>query len=162
MLGDSITERGLWNQLIGKSNIFNEGIAGNTTQDVLNRINFIDLDSKQVFLMIGINDILSGYGLDYIYLNYKEIIQILQDKNCKIILQSTLYVGKELPSELNKIVKELNIKLERYAKENNIIYLDINAILAPESYLENRFSLDGVHLNEDAYKEWSKLLKNYL
>ena len=153
MLGDSITEWGIWNELLEQTSIYNQGISGNTTQDILNRINYIDLDLKQVFLMIGINDILSGYELEYIQKNYIEIVQILQ---------STLYVGKELPQEFNDAVEKLNIYIKKYAEENNLTYLDINEILAPNKYLEENYTLDGVHLSEKAYIEWSSIIKNYL
>ncbi|MCW9026454.1 MAG: GDSL-type esterase/lipase family protein [Thiovulaceae bacterium] len=162
MLGDSITEWGIWNQLLEQTSIYNQGISGNTTQDILNRINYIDLDLKQVFLMIGINDILSGYELEYIQKNYIEIVQTLQNKRCKIILQSTLYVGRELPQEVNDAVEKLNIYIKKYAEENNLTYLDINEILAPNKYLEENYTLDGVHLSEKAYIEWSSIIKNYL
>jgi len=153
MLGDSITEWGIWNELLEQTSIYNQGISGNTTQDILNRINYIDLDLKQVFLMIGINDILSGYELEYIQKNYIEIVQILQ---------STLYVGRELPQEVNDAVEKLNIYIKKYAEENNLTYLDINEILAPNKYLEENYTLDGVHLSEKAYIEWSSIIKNYL
>ena len=55
----------------------------------------------------------------------------------------------------------LNEKLKNYAKENNLIFIDLNKQLAPNKTLKNEFSYDELHLNGKAYKIWTETIKKY-
>ncbi|MEA1915877.1 MAG: GDSL-type esterase/lipase family protein [Campylobacterota bacterium] len=160
MLGDSITERGLWNELCHTDDIINRGIGGDTVQGIIDRMDYIHDNHPQGFLMIGINDLLNGQSVHYVFNNYKKIIALLREKNIPMVIQSTLHVGADAPDVYNKRVQELNALLEKFALEQNLLFLDINKTLAPNGYLENKYSLDGLHLNGAAYVQWSKILSN--
>ncbi len=59
MLGDSITDEGEWTELLGL-NVKNRGISGDTIERILHRLDTIlESKPKQVFLMIGINDLIN-------------------------------------------------------------------------------------------------------
>jgi lysophospholipase L1-like esterase len=60
LFGDSITARWPWH--LPGYDIINEGVDGNTIQDLLDRIfPVIAHEPDTLFLMIGVNDILTGY-----------------------------------------------------------------------------------------------------
>lgn len=159
MIGDSITSRGLWSELLDKSNIANRGIDGDTTDGLLNRIQS-DKDSfKKVFLMIGINDLLRGKDVETIFSSYKKIISFYKSKNTMLVVQSTLHVYEKPPSSVNEKVKSLNILLEEYCKNNSIVFLDINKELAPNGYLNPKYTNDRLHLNGKGYEIWANALK---
>lgn len=161
MIGDSITDGGLWNELLNNDLIQNRGIAGDTTDGVLDRLDSVNKNLKQAFIMIGINDFFQEKSVDYVFSNYLKIIENLQQKGIKVYIQSTLFVGESKPAKYNQKVEALNEKLKSYAKENSLIFIDLNKILAPNKTLKNDFSSDELHLNGKAYKLWMQEIKKY-
>lgn len=162
MLGDSITDRGLWRELLDSNVVINRGISGDTTKGVLNRLYILNTNLKKAFIMIGVNDLLGGESVRYVFKNYVKIIKILKQKGVEPIVESTLYVGRDAPKIYNKKIEELNELLKLFAKEKNIKYIDLNKKLAPNGYLSKEYSRDGLHLNGKAYKIWAKEIKPYL
>lgn len=161
MLGDSIIDRGLWSELTLRNDISNRGISGDTTDGLLKRLENINQNSKQVFIMIGINDILNNKSAMYVFKNYKKVLSKLKSKKMTPLIQSTLYVGEEAPKYYNKEVKKLNLLLKNYAKKKHIQYIDLNLKLSPKGFLRKEYSLDGLHLNGQAYILWTQIIKKY-
>jgi lysophospholipase L1-like esterase len=162
MLGDSITDEGLWDELLNNDTIQNRGISGDTTDGVLERLNPMGKNIEKVFIMIGVNDIMRGKSVDEIYSNYLRIIQVFKEKNIKIHIQSTLYIGESRKADFNPKVEELNKRLEKYASENKITFINLNPIFAPNKVLKKEFTFDDLHLNGSAYKLWSQEIKLFL
>jgi len=162
MIGDSITDGGLWDELLKNNLVQNRGIGGDTTDGVLDRLSSINQKIEIAFIMIGINDFSRHKSVDEVFENYKKIIENLHKKEIKIYIQSTLYVGENQPKRLNKSVELLNQKLQEYSINNNLTFIDLNKLLSPNKVLEKKFSLDEVHLNGDGYQLWSEEIKKYL
>lgn len=162
MLGDSITEYAEWDELFDIESIINRGIDGDTTEGVLHRIDSVAcVQPRTVFLMIGINDIGRGKDVQEIYANYKMIVRSLMNKNIKIVLQSTLFTrGKD--DELNRKVEDLNKKLIELSQEHNLEFVDLNSILAPNGFLEEKYSRDGLHLNGQGYSKWKMTIESLI
>ena len=161
MLGDSITDEGSWDELLNNDTIQNRGISGDTTDGVLDRLNSVNKNIKQVFIMIGVNDIMRGREVDEIFANYLKIIKTFKEKNIKVHIQSTLYIGETRKSNFNPKVEELNKRLEKYASENQITFINLNPIFAPQKVLKKEFTFDDLHLNGTAYKLWAEQIRKY-
>ena len=161
MLGDSITDEGSWDELLNNDTIQNRGISGDTTDGVLDRLNSVNKNIKQVFIMIGVNDIMRGREVDEIFANYLKIIKTFKEKNIKVHIQSTLYIGETRKSNFNPKVEELNKRLEKYASENQITFINLNPIFAPNQVLKKEFTSDDLHLNGTAYKLWAEQIRKY-
>jgi lysophospholipase L1-like esterase len=161
MLGDSITDEGSWDELLNNDTIQNRGISGDTTDGVLDRLNSVNKNIKQVFIMIGVNDIMRGREVDEIFANYLKIIKTFKEKNIKVHIQSTLYIGETRKSKFNPKVEELNKRLEKYASENQITFINLNPIFAPNQVLKKEFTSDDLHLNGTAYKLWAEQIRKY-
>lgn len=164
MIGDSITDGAEWYELLKNNEVQNRGIGGDTTNGVLDRLNTINKSIKKAFIMIGINDIGRYKRVDEIYNNYIKILEDLEKKDIKVYIQSVLYVGKNYPNSdyFNKEVKNLNKKLEQIAKDKNIDFIDLNSILAPNNYLEKKYTDDEIHLNGKAYILWANEIIKYI
>jgi lysophospholipase L1-like esterase len=161
MLGDSITDEGQWDELLDNPLVQNRGISGDTTQGVLQRLDSTNKSIKQVFIMIGVNDIMRGKEAAEVYLNYLKIIKFFQDRNIKVYIQSTLFIGEKRAENFNPKIEELNKKLEAFAKENSITFINLNPIFAGNKMLEKEFTFDDLHLNGAAYKLWAQEIKKY-
>jgi lysophospholipase L1-like esterase len=168
MLGDSITYGAQWNDLFSEV-IFNRGIGGDRTTGVINRLDSVlKYQPKKIFLMIGINDISAGTDNETIYKNIVEIVNRIQNQSITPFVYSILHVTKNYKhakltvKEINDAVDRVNDKVSKYCRENQITYIDLNALLLnDEGYLKDEYSYDNIHLNNLGYEVWIKSLKQY-
>jgi len=167
-LGNSITERGEWQELIPGKTVANRGIGGDITFGVLARIdNVVALKPGKLFLLIGINDIGRFFPVELIVENYEKIIKELRNG----LPRTTIYVQSVLP--LNESVLQydylkghrerilkLNSEIQRLAREHNLVYVDLHEVFANESGdLRPEYTSDGIHVNSRAYIDWVAFLK---
>jgi lysophospholipase L1-like esterase len=164
MVGDSLTANAAWNEIFPKVQIANRGVVGDTTDNILLRMDTIlSVSPKKALIMVGINDIGSGASLDSVFQNYREIVKRLQQAGVDVIIQSTLECSREVCGNRVYLVRELNKQLEDFAKRNNIVFLDINADLSsPSDGLLSKYSYDGIHLLASGYVKWSETIRPYL
>jgi lysophospholipase L1-like esterase len=172
-LGDSITDEGEWSELLGDSNItfnvINRGISGDTTDRILHRIDaIIEAQPKQIFLMIGINDlVMINKSVEEIIDTYKQILIKFQSSisATQVFIQSVLPVNQNiyLYWEDNQKIVNLNSKLKGLAAEFDHQYIDIHSYLIDtEKQLDAKYTADGLHLNGKAYLLWAEIIKQYL
>ena len=166
-LGDSITFLEDWNVLFGVSDIANAGISGNTTDDVLARLDSaISARPQKLFLMIGINDLLRGRDVPYVFANYEKIISEIRSKSpdTKIYMQSVLPVDNDISKsrygtvDAQKIL-ELNDKIKTLADDNKLFFLDLYpSFCGADNKLYPQYSADGLHPNAYGYAAWENLI----
>ena len=164
-LGNSITDGAEWFELFeGNPNIKNRGIGGDDTDGVLERLAEVTRSQpKQVFIMIGTNDLAYGKSVEYVVANHKKIIkQIKEDSpNTEVIMQSVLPVDDAIHwTRPNASILEINKQLKDYCKEMAITYVDLDPFFANESgKLNKKYSIDGLHLNGVGYLKWVEIIK---
>lgn len=160
MYGDSITFGGDWVALLKRRNIINRGIVSDTTEGFILRLDEIfTFNPRFCFIMGGINDIAKGTSIEEIYSNIIIIIETLKSKQIIPIVQSTLFTRK---IKYNQKVLILNNLLEEYARDEGLIYININKFLSKNNKLKKRFTMDGIHLSKNAYILWAGELNKIL
>ncbi|MEZ8069030.1 SGNH/GDSL hydrolase family protein [Vibrio sp. FF145] len=159
MFGDSITEWAPWADIFRDVSMVNRGLAGDTTTGMLRRIDTtLNVKPKLVCFMAGINDLAQGNDVEHIYRNYIDMLEVWQENDIRILVQSTLYVGSKLQG-LNPSVELLNSKISEYCSQQGIAFLDVNSVLSPNKLLSNEYSCDDLHLNAKAYQAWAEVLQ---
>jgi lysophospholipase L1-like esterase len=159
-IGDSLTRGMDWNKLLGRNDILNRGINSDTTNGVLNRLDFyINQKPKSIFLMIGINDINRNISMDTIKTNYSKIIDKILSNNVQLFIQSTLNTNT---MERNNKVEILNNFLVEQCKLKSIQYIDVNEKLSENNILSPKYSNDGLHLNRNGYIVWKEIILTYV
>lgn len=184
-LGNSITSgAGDWNIRFGLENqIVNRGIGGDITGGVLARLNEIFYyKPKAVFLLIGLNDIFNGDipdvedDISYVAKNIIKIASRIKkySPKTKIFIQTILPVNRNQfkrvrgfypnhKKSVNDKINEINLKLYEYSSDNGYTIIDLNSIFKNENReMDEKFSIDGVHLNESGYNLWTNHIKQYL
>ena len=172
-LGDSITSRCDLDKYFPNYNVYNSGIAGNMTKDILdnmeNRV-FVYNPTK-VFILIGTNDLvysgLDNYGIKN---NIEEIINKIYEKNSntKIYLESIYPVNNSLNKEIvetrtNDNIKNLNNKIEKICDNNKCIYINMyDNLTDKKGNMKRIYTVDGLHLNKIGYKVVASKLTKYL
>jgi hypothetical protein len=81
MIGNSITQGGLWEQFLNCTSVKNLGIGNDISEGVLNRVDrAIKYHPTFVFVEIGVNDISNNIPIDTILNNYSKIALISSHK----------------------------------------------------------------------------------
>ncbi|MGV3509728.1 MAG: GDSL-type esterase/lipase family protein [Sphingobacteriaceae bacterium] len=168
-LGNSITERGMWHELIPGKVIMNRGIGGDNTFGVRARLfPIIESQPKKVFLLIGINDIGRGLPIEVIVSNYRKIVEQIKKGSPK----TTLYIQSVLPMNddilkaaylKNKghLIIQLNQEIKELASEYKLTFINLHEVFSTEEgNLKPELTMDGIHIRPAAYVLWVNYLKN--
>jgi lysophospholipase L1-like esterase len=167
LLGDSITEgfevtkyfpgRRVLNRGIGADVIGND-LPADDPRGVLRRLDcsVFDCAATDVFLMIGINDLNGGRGVDTMETGYRELLRLLKSQapTIRVHLESVLPTRGE-SAKHNGPVREFNRRLKRLAAEFGYHFLDLHHLFTDAGgELKSEFTADGLHLTEPGYQVW--------
>ncbi len=167
MLGDSLTERGNWQEILPEFKVINRGISSDDSRGVLARLpEVISRHPRHVFLMIGTNDLLQGVEPEIIAEKVEQIVRSLQEAHVSPVLESVLFVGDSLVADryhdINPSAQRLNERLRDFARNTNVAFLDLNSTLAPSGRLASEFTYDGQHLKGEAYLRWRDAIRSQI
>lgn len=172
-LGDSITHRYDLKKYYDNKNIINQGVEGDTTEDIINRLqtSIYDYNVRKVILLIGTNDI--GIGKDPIE-NIKLIINKIKsyDNSIEIIVESIYPINNTKNSKIqkdtvgirnNEKIKEKNKKIKEICKEKNITYVNVYDELTDKNgNLKLEYTVEGLHISDEGYKKITNILSKYV
>lgn len=167
-LGDSITEGGPWPRLLGDSTVINQGIGGDITFGVLQRLDeVVRHRPARLFLLIGINDIGKDLPVAVIADNVRKIIQQIQARSpeTRVFLQSVLPLNPAYPGFPQHYDKELQVlrlnpMLREVAAALGCHFVNLYPLfLDAQERLDARYTGDGLHLNEAGYTVWVRYLR---
>ena len=149
MLGDSLTDGGAWNELLGRK-VANRGVGGDTSDLLLRRLDASVPDSaRTVIIMIGLNDLKADdFAADRTAGNVETILRRLKGR--RVILQSVLYDAA--PSHRAPI-DALNARYAALCAQGLCEWLDLQRTVTVAG------SYDGRHLAGPAYLAWAEQLK---
>lgn len=170
-LGDSIIEFYPIKKYLNRDlPLYNRGIAGIDSFFMKKYLEnyFLGLEAKQVFILIGTNDLGLGHTISEIKANIVDIIAKIKSDNiyCNINLISVLPVSddKKFSNTLkirdNKRIDELNQEL---AAIPGINFIDVaNSLKNAHNALDGSYTKDGLHLSDSGYQKLSQELNIYL
>ena len=164
MIGDSITQGAEWKEIFPASSIANRGINNDRSDDILRRIpTALKVTPKKAFLMFGINDFMNFQTVDAVFANYHRVIEQLEAAHVQVYIQSTLECSRATCEQMLDKVRMLNAKLQSYANDRAIPFIDINrGMTSAEDGLLKQYTSDGVHLSGSGYVEWRKAIEPYI
>jgi lysophospholipase L1-like esterase len=157
LIGDSIVEGGLWDEWFPRITTANRGIAGETSGEVVGRLETLTGKAKVVFLLIGTNDLAIGVDEDTIVANVRRIVDHLQlaMPDARIVVQSVM----PRQAKWRTAVESLNLRLRYEAAQTNTTYLDLWPALSDrDGAIDPDYSFDGLHLNGEGYRIWVRAI----
>lgn len=139
-------------------NILNKGINGDTTSSMLTRYykDVLIKKPKNIFIMGGTNDLLSGRNVDYIVKNIEIMIKEGLENNSNIIvgippiiikdLAETLFMPSNYYKNCDENLSSLRESIINLQKKYPFKYIDFYT-LTKNHVLSEKIFLDGIHLN---------------
>ena len=167
MLGNSITDQGLWTEIFNDLRIKNRGIGGDDTDGVLERLDEITSSQPdKIFIMIGTNDLAYSKTISHILDNYRTILDriAVESPGTKIYIQSVLPTDDAIhQTRKNSDIMQINGGLKKMADERSHVYVDLFTHFAnQQNKLDPAYSIDGLHLNGEGYRLWKTLIDAYI
>ncbi|ROQ41247.1 lysophospholipase L1-like esterase [Frondihabitans sp. PhB188] len=152
-LGDSLTEGGDWAARFPNDEVVNLGVGGDTTMDVLARIDdVVAADPDSIVLLIGTNDFASKRSVEQVVRNIETILVDLRRllPGVRLLLQSIAPRDVEYSAR----IQDANRHLRQFAATVRAQYLDLWPALAVGDALDPDFTEDGLHLTTAGYDAW--------
>jgi lysophospholipase L1-like esterase len=165
-VGDSITDwwaragQAVWTQTFASLKPANFGIAGDTTQGVLWRMQNGELEgfkAKLIVLMLGTNNINRNPNDDIVEGN-RLIVEEFKKRQpqAKVLVLGIFPRSAQPTSPFRGAIKEINDKLSKFADGRQVFYMDIgDKFLAADGTLPADVMPDGLHPNEKGYQIWA-------
>jgi lysophospholipase L1-like esterase len=169
LIGDSLTA-GVRPHWPGPAGVVNMGIPGDFSSGVFMRLaTVVACRPRQVFVMIGINDILEQMPIAELQANHLRIVRTLREHapGTEIFVQGVLPTVDRLgrltaSAEFNQQVRLLNRFLAEQAAAEGFVFIDLVHLADGSDRLRPELTPDGVHLNGSGYALWYRSLKPYL
>jgi lysophospholipase L1-like esterase len=165
LVGDSLTERAEWRELLGRDDVYNRGISGDTVAGVRERIDAVlRARPRAIVLMIGINDLEAGRAPAEVAAAFEELLAAMRaaGPETRLVVLSVLPmrdVGRGV-GVANAQVGALNDAIAASCERHRAAFLDLRPTLTDETgALGEAFTRDGVHLTGEGYARWAEALK---
>ena len=166
MLGNSLTYKMEWNELLDRADVVNRGVMGDITLGMLQRLEYIvPLQPAICFIEGGVNDVDEHIPQDTILKNMSRMVDTLRQHHIIPVFMTITHVAAFYPDSksINSAIRSVNSALENMATKNGIDLIDINKIIAPGYELQDSVSKrDGIHLNSKAYVPWRDEIRRVL
>lgn len=169
-MGNSITEGWVEQDpnFFSENNLVGRGISGQTTYQMLIRFreDVINLHPEIVVINAGTNDIAENnhnYDEGITFGNIVSMVELARANGISVILTSVLpttkYPWRTSIQNVKEKVSSLNNKIQTYAENNGIPYVDYFAVMADQdSAIKSGLSHDGVHPTLEGYKVMEKII----
>ena len=170
-VGDSITDwwakSGLdtWNANFAPLKPANFGIAGDTTQGVLWRMQNGELEgfkAKLIVLMLGTNNI-NRNPVDEIVDGNRLIVEEFKKRQpqAKVLVLGVFPRGATADNPFRATIREMNEKLAKLADNRQVFFKDIGAtFLEPDGSMSTEVMPDGLHPSAKGYQIWADAIRD--
>lgn len=147
--------------------VINRGFGGSEMSDVVRYMDriIVPYRPRLIILYEGDNDIASGKKPTDVFASFQKMAERLTDR--LPVTQVVVLSIKPSPSrwELYPQMQEANDLIRRFCEQKaRYQFVDVGtALLGPDGQPDERFfQRDGLHLNEEGYAEWAKIVEPFL
>ena len=170
-VGNSITDGGEWAELFDNPHVKNRGISGDTTWGGYDRIStLLKGKTRQIFLMIGINNVPQGVGADSIASDIRMIVRKIKSESpeTEVLLQGVLPVNPDLNmfsghTSKWQLIPDINKAIMEVADNEKVNFIDLYShFVNEEGKMSVEYTNDGLHLMGKGYILWRDIVAPYL
>jgi lysophospholipase L1-like esterase len=153
-VGDGLTAAGRWEEWFPEYETHNLGVNGDTTDDVIARVDtVVDLRPDAVVMQMGTNDLGWRRSDEYIVRNIETILCEFRRRlpEGRLMIQSVVPREREYADT----IRSINRHLWQFAPTQRAVYLDLWSVLAqPDGELDLAYSEDRLRLTPAGYDAW--------
>lgn len=160
-LGDSITQRGLWDQWLPELPGLNRGIDGDSTSALLRRLDSAINHPIAVSLLVGTNDLHGAKELRDLAGIAARTEQIVRAIGARAP-ETTVFVNSVMPRTpfFAARIRELNERYRDIAARTGSTFIDLWPELADaDGALRPELTQDHLHLSPEGYRVWSSVVR---
>lgn len=159
-IGDSHTDRADFYTMFNGMQVVSQGIGGDTSKGLLNRINKTKgFNPKVIVIEIGVNDLIQGAPVEEVVENYQLLIDGMKTihPSSTIVIETIYPVTRSFEeNDAFKVtctnIRKVNAALKNIADERGLELIDTYTMLEDENgYLKEEYTCDGLHLTGNAY-----------
>lgn len=159
MLGDSLTERGLWSELLPGAQVANRGLGSVTVSMIIDQLDRIPSSAKAAFVLAGVNDVSKGRSAEQIAEDYGTLIGKLKARGLAVHVVSTLLTSTPA---WNRQIERLNREISAVCDNAACTFIDINSAIGENGAIKPELTSDGTHITGAGYRIWRDAVKPYL
>ncbi|WP_329407878.1 GDSL-type esterase/lipase family protein [Nocardia vinacea] len=163
-LGDSLTQRGRWDELFPELDTLNRGIDGDTTEDLLDRLGEAFDQPAAISLLIGANDLHTTRRLKD-PAGIAGRVETTAETIRAAAPGAALFVNSMTPRSayFAPRIRSLNERYRQIADRTGSTYVDLWPTFADENgALRKEYTFDNLHLSPAGYRAWSEVLRPLL
>ena len=153
-VGDSLVAGGRWDEWFPDLDVHNFGVAGSTTDDLLDRLDeIVQAGPDELVLLVGTEDLSRRGSVEHIVRNIETALVTLRKElpGTRLLLVSILPRGHEFADRIH----EANRHLWQFVATVHGQYLDAWPGLAlDDGELNPVYTADRLHLNDRGYEAW--------
>lgn len=147
--------------------IVNRGFGGSQLLDVKQYFEqtIYPKKLKQIVLYAGDNDIAAGASAEEVFNRFKQVYELIRKDQPQLPVAYLSIKGCPGRARSIPVVKQTNALIEEFlAGQKNAVYVDVfSATMDSEGQpFKDIYVEDGVHMNQQGYDIWAKVLKPYL
>jgi len=176
-MGDSITDfwrnpdgayagKPVLDKYFGNLKVANFGIAGDTTQGVLYRLQNGEgegFSPKAVMLMIGTNNTARNNAAEIAEGIGAVVLELKKDFPMAKILLLAVFPRSTPNDPVRGTLAEINKKISRLHDGNRVFYMDIGSkFLDDKGFIPQDVMSDGLHPSTKGYEIWAEAVKDKL
>ena len=167
MLGNSLTERAAWADLLQDRLVLNRGNGGDCVAGMTARLGSIVAGKpRALFLMAGGNDLIfSRITPEALLGQYERLLDAIHAAapRTTVFIQSLLPLvevqNEEFFAGKNARIEAFNALLRDMARRRGLDYIDIRSRMVRDGKLPAEYTVDGIHLNAAGYALWVDVLR---
>lgn len=157
--------------------VYNRGIGGYTTMDLLQTMDvcIYDLKPYRIFINIGTNDLSDAdIEISQLIKRYEQILILLKDHlpQTEVYMMAYYPVNYEAATEEmrpcveirnNKKIEKANEEVKKLAAKYGEKYIDVNHSLKDaKGSLKQEYTIEGIHINEEGYRAIFEEVMSYV
>ena len=159
MLGDSLTEQGRWTDLLPVVPVVNQGYAGFTTEQLVDRADAVAARCPRVvFVLAGTNDIRDARPPEWSRTHLSEILD-------RFAACATTMVLHTIPPRADAVarVAATNATIRELASSRGVPLIDLHRVLDDGAGgLRPNETTDQIHLSDEGYRRWATEIRRTL
>ena len=176
LLGDCVIESIDVQEHFDGLNVYNNGIAGDTTTLLKETLykRAIKYKPSKLFISIGSNDIgFDGLDVKEVYNNITDIVEEVKrrSKDTEVYIVSVIPVNATVAEYINRDyvdardnfdINMLNFYLRNFARKSKHKFVDASKVLKNNyDTLNLKYTIDGFHLNDEGLKVVAQMIRQY-